>query len=103
MITALAIFGALIALCVANRLSDKTYVFKVMLYLDMLGCSLIWRDADLTISSMTGLALRKLAVPRWAAVLGWVLNKLQPGHCELAIADDIARAKAALAQLGAAQ
>jgi hypothetical protein len=55
-----------------------------------------------TISSFTGLALRRQTPPIWAIVLGrWFLNRIQTNHCELAIEHDIVRAQAALAILGA--
>lgn len=76
--------------------NQNTYVFKALLYVDIFVCALVWRDADITISSMTGLELRKPKPRRWARVLGWVLNHLQPGHCEGAIAHDIDRAETAL-------
>lgn len=77
------------------------YIFKVLLYVDMFVAALIWRDSGVTISSFTGLALRKPKPPRWAALLGGLLNGLQPGHCESAIAHDLIRAKEALTILGA--
>ena len=76
------------------------YVFKVLLYVDVFWCGVIWGDSDVTISSMTGLELRKPAPKLWARVLGGVLNRLQAGHCEGAIAHDADRAKQALLILG---
>lgn len=76
-----------------------TYVGKILLAVDMFACTLIWRDSSITISSMTGLALRGLSPPRWARVLGWILNHIEANHTTLAIADDITRANAALAIL----
>jgi hypothetical protein len=77
------------------------YVFKVLLYLDVFVAALIWRDSGLTISSLTGLALRRDTPPIWAIILGrWFLNRLQTNHCELAITHDRARAKEVLAILG---
>jgi hypothetical protein len=78
---------------------DNTYLFKSLLYVDMFLCALIWRDADITISSRTGLELRRAKPRVWARSLGWVLNHIQTGHCESAIRSDIARAQAALAIL----
>ncbi len=79
---------------------QRGYAYKVLLYLDILGCSVIWRDPDVTISSETGLAMRKPNPPRWAKVLNAVLNRIQPNHCQLAIQDDIDRAKRAIVYLG---
>jgi hypothetical protein len=64
--------------------------------IDVLTCSWIWRDYDITISSMTGLELRKPSPALWARILGWCLNHIEPHHCELAIAADIERATNAL-------
>lgn len=72
------------------------YLFKVLLYLDMFVGGLIFRDADVTISTMTGMELRKPAPRRWARILGWILNHIQQGHCEAAIVSDRARAQATL-------
>jgi len=75
---------------------SKTYVFKVLLFLDMFVCALIWRDSGITISSMTGLAMRRPNPPWWAQALYWALDHLEKQHCEQAIANDILRARAAL-------
>lgn len=72
------------------------YISKVLLYFDIFVCALIWRDADITISSMTGLELRKTTPRIWALVLGGALNRIQRGHCESAIIHDIGRAQTAL-------
>ena len=58
-------------------------------------CTWIWRLRHITISSMTGLELRRSNPIWWAKGLGWVLNKIQSGHCEKAIAADMARAQVA--------
>ena len=81
-------------------MNENTYVFKVLLYIDIFVCALVWRDADITISSMAGLELRKQFPRRWAKVLGGMLNRLQARHCELAIESDIIRAKNAISILG---
>ena len=78
---------------------NNTWVFKVLIGLDMLGSAIIWRDADVTISSLTGLELRKPNPRTWAKVLGWVLNHLQKDHTNLAIKNDILRAQVALTLL----
>ena len=82
-------------------MNQQTWGFKVLLYVDMFIGACIWRDSGLTISSYTGLALRKPQPPWWAKALGWVLNTLQPGHCNSAIAHDRQRAREALVILGA--
>jgi hypothetical protein len=74
---------------------NNSYGMVLARSIDILACSWIWRDYDVTISSMTGLELRKAAPRRWARVLGAVLDWIQKGHCELAIAADLARVNAA--------
>jgi hypothetical protein len=77
----------------------KGYLYKVLLYLDIFVCALVFRDADCTISAETGLALKRPQPPLWAKVLGAVLNFIRPGHTAAAIEDDIARAQAAISYL----
>ena len=62
-------------------------------------CTWVYRDYDLTLSSMCGLELKKKNPRRWARVLGWCLDWLQPDHVNLAIRNDIQRAEEALAIL----
>ena len=81
------------------KLALTSRLFKVLVYLDIFFCSLIFQDPDVTISAVTGLELRKAAPAGWARALGWVLNHIQTNHCELAISNDILRAKAALTLL----
>jgi len=79
---------------------NQGYVVVVARCIDFLVAGVIWRDYGVTISSFTGLAMRRPAPPLWARMLGGFLNFLEPGHCELAIACDIERAQAALQILG---
>lgn len=95
----LAIFLALIILCVSNRISSRCYVFKALLYLDIFACALLLGRADMTISARCGLELRAPTGNWLLRGLGHVLNLLQAHHCELAIADDVARAKQAIEEL----
>lgn len=61
---------------------------------DVLFASWFWKKVDVTISSLCGLALRKNPnVRTFNGYLGRLLNKIQPGHTEMAIASDIARAQ----------
>lgn len=78
--------------------TDTGYVFKVLLYFDILIASLLWRDSGITISAHCGLALRHGgdARLRW---LGRVLNRISTGHCEKAIAHDRERAANAISAL----
>lgn len=84
----------------------NTYALVLARTLDILACGWIWRVYGVTISSECGLALRKPAPPpgaygpRAARALGRALNWIEPGHCEGAIAADIARARQALSLLG---
>lgn len=75
---------------------NNSYGFVLMRSLDILACSWLWRDYDITVSSMTGLELKKAKPARWARVLGWALNHLQTDHCNLAIQADLKRAMAAV-------
>lgn len=69
--------------------------------IDILFAAVIWRDYDITISSLTGLELRKPNPRWWARALGWSLDHLSKGHCEGAIKADIFRAREALTLLQA--
>jgi hypothetical protein len=82
-----------------NATPAKNYVLKFLIAFDMLVATLIWRDSNITISAFTGLALRRPAPPKWARILGGVLDWISPGHCAQAIVDDAARSHAALAIL----
>lgn len=80
----------------AGQLVSGSYWFKFLIAIDMCAAAVIFRDADVTISSLAGLALRKETPPIWAIVLGrWFLNHLQTDHCELAIVHDVIRLRAA--------
>jgi hypothetical protein len=79
----------------------RSYIFKFLIAFDMLVATLIWRNADITISAYAGLAMRKRTPPFWAKFLSMYLNVISPDHCENALVDDTARAKAALVILGA--
>lgn len=78
---------------------SNSYVMVLARTVDILFCGWIWRDYDVTISSMCGLELRKPSPRLWARVLGGALNKLQRGHCEAAISADTHRAMDALLML----
>jgi hypothetical protein len=78
---------------------SNSYVMVLARTIDILLCGWVWRDYDVTISSMTGLELRKPTPRAWARILGWILNHLQARHCEMAIIADRERAQQALAIL----
>lgn len=78
---------------------DKNYLYKILLFIDIFLCALIFRDPDITISAETGLAMQRTQPPLWARILNWSLNKIQANHCTLAIADDIRRAQTAIQYL----
>jgi hypothetical protein len=80
---------------------NNTYAFLLVRAVDVLGCAWIWRQVDVTISSMAGLELRNPQPKTWAKILGGALNWIQKGHCEMAIQGDIQRAQDALKLLGA--
>ena len=71
---------------------NNSFLMVVLRGIDILAATWIWRDYDITISSLTGLELRKPKPRKWAVVLGWILNHIQKNHCELAIISDLARA-----------
>lgn len=97
MIALIVVASILLSVFLVLRFAaPQTYLFKCLLFVDLFAAALIFRDADVTISSMTGLELKKAKPALWARVLGGVLNKIQPGHCTMAITDDIARAEAAV-------
>lgn len=79
---------------------NNSYGMVLARSVDILACSWIWRDYDITISSMAGLEMRKPKPKLWARILGGALNLLQNGHCEMAIAADKTRAQGALQTLG---
>ena len=80
-------------------MNTNTWVFKVLVGFDLFVCACVWRADDVTISSEIGLAMQRQHPPWWARALNAMLNKIQKGHCQLAIQCDIARAEAALKYL----
>ena len=79
--------------------APRGYVVKVLLALDIFVSALCFRDSDVTISAETGLAMRRPNPPWWARALNWMLDTIQPGHCQNAIQWDIERAEAAIRYL----
>ncbi len=75
---------------------SQAYFLVLLRAVDILFCTWIWRNYDITISSMCGLELRRPLPKWWARWLGGVLNWIQPGHCESAIIADTARCLSAL-------
>lgn len=75
------------------------YVYKVLLFIDLFACALLFRDPDVTISAETGLAMQRAKPPLWARALNAFLNAIQKDHCANAVLDDIARAETAIAYL----
>ena len=67
---------------------NKNYFVTILRAFDIFMAALIWRDYGVTISSMTGLELRKAQPAKWAVILGGFLNWIRPGHCEAAIVAD---------------
>jgi hypothetical protein len=77
----------------------KNYLYKVLLFLDIFICALLFRDPDVTISAETGLRMQRATPPLWAKLLNGFLNFLHKGHCAQAINDDILRAQTAIKYL----
>jgi hypothetical protein len=101
MIWLLLIFVTLIVLVITNRVGGHTFVGKTLLAFDYF-ISVLWsRDFNITISSQCGLYWRRGNPPVFWSLLHRLLNTLQPGHCELAMAGDLARAQAAIKLLSA--
>jgi hypothetical protein len=80
----------------------NTYTHALAIAADMFGSAILWanKTADVTISSVCGLELRREALGQKSAtqrlvILGKVLNWIQPGHCEMAIAADMSRLETA--------
>jgi hypothetical protein len=78
---------------------NNSYGVVLARTVDILLCGWIWRDYDITISSMAGLAMRAIRPPLWAHLLHVLLNRIQANHCELAIQADIERCQQALKML----
>lgn len=85
-----------------------TYSHGLALGADLLGSAICWsnRRLGLTMSSVAGMELRAQAAgqQRLSARLLWLgrmLNRIQAGHCEMAIAADLARLKTDIAFLTA--
>jgi hypothetical protein len=77
----------------------KNYLYKILLFLDILVCALVFRDPDITISAETGLAMQRAKPPAWAKLLNGFLDLIRKGHCAKAITDDIERARTAITYL----
>lgn len=75
---------------------NRSYWLTFWRSVDLFFACLIFRDYDITISSFTGLEMRKASPRWWARVLNWFLNRIQKGHCEIAIAADTERAQESL-------
>jgi hypothetical protein len=82
---------------------DRTYVYKVMLFVDIFLCAILFRDPCVTISAETGLAMQRAKPPWWAKRLNQFLNLFHKGHCAQAILDDITRAETAITYLSTKQ
>ena len=67
-----------------------------------LGFDMFWNvttggQIDVTISSRAGMAAANGV--KWGKIMSWCLSKLEPNHCNIAIKNDIDRAKAVLVTL----
>ena len=61
--------------------------WKIAVGFDQLANATWGNDEDETVSSMAAKAARKRRV-WWAVALCWLLNKIDPGHCNRAIERD---------------
>jgi hypothetical protein len=80
-------------------ITTKSYAYKVLLFMDLFVCALVFRDPDVTISSEVGLAMQRAIPPWWATFTNSFLNLIRKGHCQLAIGEDIERAQVAIKYL----
>lgn len=78
---------------------SNTYSHTLVIAVDIFTASTFWNTEDVTVSSLSGLALRKGEINTFLAHLGNLLNKIQNDHCELAIAADLSRCAQASALL----
>lgn len=78
---------------------SNTYSHTLAISVDIFTASVFWNTENVTVSSLAGLALRRGETTTFLARLGKVLNKIQPNHCELAIASDLNRQVTATALL----
>ena len=81
------------------RTPGEGYGAKVLFFLDLFICGLIWRMPDITISSMCGLELRRPNPAWWAKAISDFCDVFEADHCEKAIAADAERAHSALQTL----
>lgn len=75
------------------------YGYKVLLFIDLFCCALLFRDPDVTLSAEVGLTMQRTNPPLWARSINAFLSLLQKNHCTLAIQDDIERAYTAIKYL----
>ena len=61
----------------------RLWAWNFFIAIDQLGNVVFAGDPDETISSRAGKALR--LDKRWAKVLCWGLDKIDPGHCEASV------------------
>jgi hypothetical protein len=78
---------------------SNTYSHTLAIAVDIFTASTFWNTEGITVSSLCGLALRRGETRTFLARLGYLLNKIQINHCELAIASDLSRSAQASALL----
>lgn len=79
---------ALIVMGISKLVKSKrmfAYSFRLMISVDQLMNTALNGSEDETISSR---AAKRRSTKLWAKALCWLLNKLDPGHCEKAIEHD---------------
>lgn len=83
---------------------DNTYTHNLAVAVDFFSASLFWNRADVTVSSLCGLQLRRRAqgegFQAGLVALGDFLEWINPGHCEAAIKADFARMEVASQLMG---
>lgn len=68
---------------VKARRGWRKWIWNILIAIDQLGNALTAGDPDETISSKAGKALCKGR--RWAKILCWALDRIDPGHCKKSI------------------
>lgn len=80
---------------------SNSYTHTLAIAVDMLTASVFWNTTDVTVSSLCGKALEKGQSKTMLGLLGRALNRLQAGHCQMAIKADLDRINKAKAILEA--
>lgn len=82
---------------------QNTYSFTLAVATDVLTASIFWNRKDVTVSSLAGMAIRAGKTKSLLGRIGKILNWIQTGHCESAIAYDTQVAQQTIAFLSSNQ